>query len=100
MGKKGKRKAAIRLKQDNKITYNTAKPNRQARRLGIVAKPPKQEAPKKETKAAVLSRKAQQARQIQQRIVPPSMTYGEYMQYLKEKRQELEEKKIAAHNQD
>ena len=101
MGKKKSKRKAIPFKQDNRITYNTAKPNRQARRLGIVAvEPPKQEAPKRETKAVVLSRKVQQARQIQQKIVPPGMTYGEYMQYLKEKRQELEAKKIVAHNQD
>lgn len=101
MGKKKSKRKVIPFKQDNRITYNTAKPNRQARRLGIVAvEPPKQEAPKRETKAAVLSRKVQQARQIQQKIVPPGMTYGEYMQYLKEKRQELEAKKIVAHNQD
>lgn len=65
MGKKKSKRKVIPFKQDNRITYNTAKPNRQARRLGIVAvEPPKQEAPKRETKAAVLSRKVQQARQI------------------------------------
>lgn len=56
MGKKKSKRKVIPFKQDNRITYNTAKPNRQARRLGIVAvEPPKQEAPKRETKAAVLS---------------------------------------------
>lgn len=87
MGKKKSKRKAIPFKQDNRITYNTARPNRQARRLGIKAvEPPKQEAPKRETKAAVLSRKVRQARQMQQKIVPQGMTYGEYIQYLKEKR--------------
>lgn len=44
-------------------------------------------------KAAVLSQKAKQAREAQRRITPPGMTYGEYMEYLKDKRQQLEEKK-------
>ena len=44
-------------------------------------------------KAAVLSQKAKQARETQRRITPPGMTYGEYMEYLKDKRQQLEEKK-------
>lgn len=82
------------FKQDNRIVYNTAKPNRQARRLGVVAvEPPKKEEPKRVSKANVLREKWQQAQEIQKKIVPPDMTYGEYMQYLKEKRQQLEEKK-------
>lgn len=82
------------FKQDNRIVYNTAKPNRQARRLGVVAvEPPKKEEPKRVSKTAVLREKLQQAQEIQKKIVPPDMTYGEYMKYLKEKRQQLEEKK-------
>lgn len=94
MAKKKRKRKAIPFKQDNRITYNTAKPNRQARRLGAVAvEPPKQEKPKRVSKAVVLTQKVQQAKQIQERITPQGMTYGEYMEYLKEKRQQLEEKK-------
>lgn len=82
------------FKQDNRIVYNTAKPNRRARRLGAVAvEPPKKEEPKRVSKEVILRKKLQQAREIQKKIVPPDMTYGEYVQYLKEKRQQLEEKK-------
>jgi len=35
----------------------------------------------------------QQAKEIQGRITPPGMTYGKYIEYLKGKRQQLEEKK-------
>ena len=38
-------------------------------------------------------KEAKQAREAQRRITPPGMTYGEYMEYLKDKRQQLEEKK-------
>lgn len=94
MGKKKNKRKVIPFKRDNRITYNTAKPNRRARRLGIVAaEPPKQEEPKRVSKAAVLSQKAKQAREQQKKITPPGMTYGEYLAYLKEKRQELEDKK-------
>lgn len=94
MAKKKRNHKAKPFKQDNRIVYNTAKPNRQARRLGVVAvEPPKKEEPKRVLKAAVLREKLQQAQEIQKKIVPPDMTYGEYMQYLKEKRQQLEEKK-------
>lgn len=95
VGQKKRRRRGIPFKQDNCITYNTAKPNRQARRLGVVAvEPPKPEKLKTVSKAAVLSEKVQQAKQIQERIVPQGMTYGEYMEYLKEKRRQLEEKKL------
>lgn len=88
-----KKKKITPFKQDNRVSYNAAKPNRQARRLGAVAvEPPKQEEPKRVSKAAVLSRRVQQARETEKRIVPQGMTYGEYMEYLKEKRQKLEEK--------
>ena len=101
MGKKKSRRKVIPFKQDNRILYNTAKPNRQARRLGAVAvEPPKKEEPKRVSKAAVLKNKVQQAHEIQKKIVPQGMTYGEYMAYLKEKRQQLEEKKVVARNQD
>lgn len=94
MAKKKRNHKAKPFKQDNRIVYNTAKPNRQARRLGVVAvEPPKKEEPKRVQKTAVLREKLQQAQEIQKKIVPPDMTYGEYMQYLKEKRQQLEEKK-------
>lgn len=75
------------------MTYNKAKPNRQVRRLGIKPEEPKREEKKTVSKAAVLSQKAKQAREAQRRITPPGMTYGEYMEYLKDKRQQLEEKK-------
>lgn len=92
--KKSRRKRGQQFPKSNKVTYNKYKPNRQARRLGIKAEtPPKQEEPKRVSKAAVLREKLQQAQEIQKKIVPPDMTYGEYMEYLKEKRQQLEEKK-------
>ncbi len=94
MAKKSRRKKGQQFPKSNKVTYNKYKPNRQARRLGIKAEtPPKQEEPKRVSKAAVLREKLQQAQEIQKKIVPPDMTYGEYMEYLKEKRQQLEEKK-------
>lgn len=89
-----KKKKIMPFKQDNRVSYNTAKPNRQARRLGAVAvEPPKQEEPKRVSKAAVLSQRVQRARETEKRIVPQGMNYGEYMEYLKEKRQQLEAKK-------
>lgn len=87
--KKGK---VTPFRQETKITYNKYKPNRKARRLGI--KPEE----KKISKAAVLRESIQRAREIQKQIVPPGMTYGEYMEYLKGRRQQLEEKKQGVHN--
>lgn len=98
MAKKKRKHKANNFKSENLLTYNTQKPNRQARRLGI--EPVKQEEPRKVSKAAVLGERVQQAKMTQERIVPPGMTYGEYMQYLKGKRQELEEKKNVAQNQE
>ena len=93
MAKKSRRKKGQQFPKSNKVTYNKYKPNRQARRLGIKAEtPPKQEEPKRVSKAAVLREKLQQAQEIQKKIVPPDMTYGEYMEYPKEKRQQLEER--------
>lgn len=93
LAKKSRRKKGQQFPKSNKVTYNKYKPNRQARRLGIKAEtPPKQEEPKRVSKAAVLREKLQQAQEIQKKIVPPDMTYGEYMEYLKEKRQQLEER--------
>lgn len=89
-----KKKKIVPFKQDNRVKYNTAKPSRQARRLGAVAvESPKQEEPKRVSKAAVLSKRVQQAKETEKRIVPQGMTYGEYMEYLKEKQQQLDEKK-------
>ena len=86
MAKKSRRKKGQQFPKSNK-------PTRQARRLGIKAEtPPKQEEPKRVSTAAVLREKLQQAQEIQKKIVPPDMTYGEYMEYLKEKRQQLEER--------
>ena len=94
MAKKRRNRKVIPFQQERTLTYNKAKPNRQARRLGIVAvEPPKQEEPQKVSKAAVLSQKVQQAQEQQKKITPPGMTYGEYLEYLKEKRQEMEDKK-------
>lgn len=94
MAKKKKKHKARYFKQDNRITYNTAKPNRRARRLGAVAEePPKEEPVKRVSKAAVLSERVQRAKELEKKIVPPGMTYGEYMEYLKEKRQQMETKK-------
>lgn len=49
-------------------------------------------------RAAVLRESVQRAREIQRQIVSPGMTYGEYMEYLKGGRQQLEEKKQGVHN--
>lgn len=94
MAKKSRRNKGQQFPKSNKITYNIYKPNRQARRLGIKPEtPPKREEPKKISKAEVLREKVQQAKEMEKRIVPQGMTYGEYLQNLKEKRQQLEEKK-------
>lgn len=94
MAKKKKKNKVTPFRQETKITYNKYKPNRKARRLGIKPEePPKREEKKTVSKAAVLRESVQRARKIQHQIVPPGMTYGEYMEYLKEKRQQLEEKK-------
>ena len=82
------------FRQETKITYNRYKPNRAARRLGIKPEePPKREEKKTLSKAAVLRESVQRAKEIQNRIVPPGMTYGEYMEYLKGRRQQLEEER-------
>lgn len=89
-----KKRKRQQFKTSNKASYNIEKPNRQARRMGIKPVAPKpQEKPKRVSRAAVLSNRVQQARETEKRIVPPGMTYGEYMEYLKEKRQQLDEKK-------
>lgn len=49
------------------MAYNKAKPNRQARRLGIKPEEPKREEKKTVSKAAVLSQKAKQAREAQKK---------------------------------
>ena len=93
MAKKRRNRKVIPFQHERTLTYNKAKPNRQARRLGIKPEEPKREEKKTVSKAAVLSQKAKQARETQRRLTPPGMTYGEYMEYLKDKRQQLEEKK-------
>ena len=86
------------FRQETKITYNKYEPNRKARRLGIKPEEPPKREEKKVSKAAVLRESIQRAREIQRQIVPPGMTYGEYMEYLKGRRQQLEEKKQGVHN--
>lgn len=93
MTKKRRSRKVIPFQQERTLTYNKAKPNRQARRLGIKPEELKREEKKTVSKAAVLSQKAKQARETQKRITPHGMTYGEYMEYLKAKRRQLEEKK-------
>lgn len=94
MAKKSRQKKGQQFPKSNKVTYNKYKPNRQARRLGIKAEePPKQEEPKRVSKAEVLRDRVQQAKEAERRIVPQGMTYGEYLQYLKGKRQQLEQKR-------
>lgn len=89
-----KKRKRQQFKTSNKVSYNIEKPNRQARRLGIKPITPKpQEKSKRVSRAAVLTDSVQQARETEKRIVPPGMTYGEYMEYLKEKRKQLDEKK-------
>lgn len=67
--------------------------------MGIKPEEPPKEEPREEPReepksmAAVLSQRVQQAKEVQKKIVPPGMNYGEYMNYLKDKRQQLEEKK-------
>lgn len=73
------------------MTYNIYKPNRQARRLGI--EPEEMPKPVKVSRVAVLNDSIKRAKEAQKKIVPPGMTYGEYMEHLKEKRQQLEERK-------
>lgn len=92
MAKKRRNRKVIPFQHERTLTYNKAKPNRQARRLGIKPEEPKREEKKTVSKAAVLSQKAKQARETQRRITPPGMTYGEYMEYLKDKRQQLVKK--------
>ena len=90
-----KKRKGKKFPKSSTVTYNRYNPNRQARRMGIKAEEP----PKEETKAgtrtvaAVLSQSVQQAKDIQRKIIPPGMNYGQYMDYLKGKRQQLEEKK-------
>lgn len=86
------------FRRETKINYNRYKPNRKARRLGIKPEEPPKREEKKVSKAAVLSESIQRVKEIQKRIVPQGMTYGEYMAYLKERRQQLEEKKQGVHN--
>ena len=93
-----KKKGAIPFRQGKKITYNKYKPNRKARRLGIKPEESPKREEKKVSKAAVLSESIQRAKEIQKRIVPQGMTYGEYMAYLKERRKQLEEKKQGVNN--
>lgn len=73
--KKGK---VTPFRRETKITYNKYKPNRKARRLGIKPEEPPKREEKKVSKAAVLSESIQRAKEIQKRIVPQGMTYGEY----------------------
>lgn len=94
-----KKSKVLPFRQETKITYNKYKPNRKARRLGIKPEePPKREEKKKVSRAAVLRESIQRAKEMQRQIVPQGMTYGEYMAYLKGKRQQLEDKKQGVHN--
>lgn len=94
-----RKKGAIPFRQEKKITYNKYKPNRKARRLGIKPEePPKREEKKAVSKLEVLRGSVQRAKEVQRQIVPPGMTYGEYMAYLKGRRQQLEEKEQGVHN--
>ena len=68
MAKKSRRKKGQQFPKSNKVTYNKYKPNRQARRLGIKAEtPPKQEEPKRVSKAEVLRDRVQQAKEAERR---------------------------------
>ena len=88
-----KKSKVTQFRQEMKITYNKYKPNRKARRLGIKPEEPPKREEKKVSKAAVLGKSIQRAKELQNQIVPPGMTYGEYMAYLKEKRQQLKKLK-------
>lgn len=93
-----KKSKVIPFRQETKMVYNRYKPNRKARRSGIKPEePPKREEKKTLSRAAVLGKSIQRAKELQKQIVPKGMTYGEYMAYLKEKRQQLEEKKRISH---
>ena len=85
----------IPFSKEVKITYNKYKPNRKARRLGIEAKvPPQKEEEKALSKVAILMGSVQKAKEIEKKILPQGVTCGEYMAYLKEKCQQLEQKKF------
>ena len=62
MAKKRRNRKVIPFQHERTLTYNKAKPNRQARRLGIKPEEPKREEKKTVSKAAVLSQKAKQAK--------------------------------------
>ena len=96
MAKKKRKGQQFPRSKDKVITYNKYKPNRQARRLGIKAEePPKEEVREERPKTlgAKLSESVQRVKEIQRKVTPPGMTYGEYMGYLKEKGEELKAKK-------
>lgn len=91
--KRSKRRIQQFRKNTNVITYNKYEPNRQARRLGIKPEiPEKHEKIKKVSRTELMRQKVQQVKETEKRIVPNGMTYGEYMEYLKEKRVQLKEK--------
>ena len=91
--KRSKRRMQQFRKNTSVITYNKYEPNRQARRLGIKPEIPSEgEKVKKMSRAELMRQKMQQVKETEKRIVPKGMTYGEYMEYLKEKRVQLKEK--------
>ena len=60
MAKKRRNRKVIPFQHERTLTYNKAKPNRQARRLGIKPEEPKREEKKTVSKAAVLSQNRQE----------------------------------------
>lgn len=88
-----KKSKAAPFRRETKITYNRYKPNRKAGRSGIKPEePPEREEKKTVSKLEVLRGSVQREKEMQRQIVPPGMTYGEYMAYLKGRRQQLQEK--------
>lgn len=91
-----KKRKTTPFRREANITYNKYKPNRKARRLGIKPEePPKKEESKVVSKAAVLAESIKRTKAIEKRIVPTGMTYREYMTYLKERQEKLEERKAS-----
>lgn len=81
-----------KFRETKTITYNIYAPNRAARRRGIKPEePPKEEKPKR--RIASMQERIERTKAKQERITPPGMTYGQYMKYLEEKRQQLRRKK-------
>ncbi len=86
-----KKRKTVPYRQQSEITYNKYKPNRKARRAGIKPEKPPEEKKEKKTisKLTILSESVCRARKLTKKITPLGMTYKEYIEFLKERQQEL-----------